>query len=238
MHSPDSFYRLANRFLKFRAKPVHAHYFIKQFAAQRTLFLNYTQNIDSLEIDAGIPSKFLIQAHGHMRSAHCAICQTEVNLAIFNRYVRREEVLRCKYCENGVVKPDIVFFGEKLPMLFQEKFQAILEADLVIVMGTSLKVKPFSTLISMLPISTPLVVLNHTNPGIVRERFLFLPGDIESNVAMLMKAIGWELNKSVPRPPCMISDSIATASTSVSAIPAKKKARKQKSVDIETTVNL
>lgn len=204
-HAPEPFYVVSNRYLQFKAKPVLAHQFIKKFADQGTLMMDYTQNIDGLELDAGIPPHLLVQAHGHMRSAHCSdsTCKAEVDMRLYTRHVKREEVLYCKICKSGIVKPDIVFFGEKLPKEFNQKFKAILKADLVFIMGTSLKVAPFSTLLTMLPVSTPLVVLNYTNPTnsttVERENFLFLAGDIEANVQQLMTDIGWNTgNKKKP----------------------------------------
>ena len=46
---------------------------------------------------------------------------------------------------------DVVFFGESLPPRFMEHFFDIAEADLVIIMGTSLKVYPFTSLLSAMP---------------------------------------------------------------------------------------
>lgn len=93
----------------------------------------------------------------------------------------------------GIVKPDIILFGEKLPPRFRAKFKLINRADLVIVMGTSLKVHPFSSLIDTrsLPESTPLVVINSANPGIERDRLLVLSGDIEVSTRELMEDVGW-----------------------------------------------
>ena len=196
-HAPEPFYAVANRYLQYKAKPSAAHRFIKQVADQGTLMLDYTQNIDGLELDVGIPAHLLVQAHGHMRSAHCSDskCRAEADMRLYTRHVRREEVLYCKTCSSGIVKPDIVFFGEKLPREFAQKFRAISRADLVFVMGTSLKVQPFSTLLGTLPPATPLVVLNHTNPTnqstAPRENFLFLEGDIDANVRALTQDLGW-----------------------------------------------
>lgn len=51
----------------------------------------------------------------------------------------------------GLVKPDIVFFGESLPArFFQHLKQDFPQADLLIVLGTSLTVQPFASLIGML----------------------------------------------------------------------------------------
>jgi NAD-dependent SIR2 family protein deacetylase len=196
LHAPEPFYAVANRYLQYKVQPTLAHHFIRQFVDQGTLIMDYTQNIDGLELDVGIPSDLLVQAHGHMRSAHCSSpkCRAEADMRLYTRHVRSEEVLYCKTCKDGIVKPDIVFFGEKLPKEFSQKFRKIEKADLVFVMGTSLKVAPFSTLLGSLPESTPLVVLNHTNPtsgAPPRENFLFLEGDIQASVQALMEDIGW-----------------------------------------------
>lgn len=55
---------------------------------------------------------------------------------------------KCEECEEGVVKPDIVFFGEMLPERFH--FLAdrdFAQADLLIIMGSSLVVQPFASLV-------------------------------------------------------------------------------------------
>ena len=103
---PQPFYTVANRFLRFdHAKPSLAHRFIKRCADESILSMAYTQNIDGLELDVGIPSQLLVQAHGHMRSAHCCNrrCMLEANLRAFMRCVKREEVMHCKHCAIGIV---------------------------------------------------------------------------------------------------------------------------------------
>jgi len=199
LHNPEPFYAVAHRYLQYEVQPVLAHRFIKQFADQQTLFMDYTQNIDGLELDAGIPAELLVQAHGHMRSAHCSDqkCRAEADMKEYTQHIQDEKVLYCTKCSSGIVKPDIVFFGEKLPRSFHKQLNNIHKADLVFIMGTSLKVKPFSTLLTTLPQSTPLVVLNYHHPAGVnelsREKLLFLEGDIETNTAALMKECGWML---------------------------------------------
>ena len=48
----------------------------------------YTQNIDGLELEAGISDENLVQAHGHMRSARCIECSQPVGMDIFQRHIR------------------------------------------------------------------------------------------------------------------------------------------------------
>jgi NAD+-dependent protein deacetylase sirtuin 2 len=64
------------------------------------------------------------------------------------------------------VKPDIVFFGENLPeRFFKYHIKDLEAADLLIIMGTSLIVHPFASLINMVSASCPRVLLNRESVG-------------------------------------------------------------------------
>lgn len=56
-------------------KPAVTHKFIKKINDEGMLLKNVTQNIDGLELTAGLPLDKLIQAHGHSRSARCIDCK-------------------------------------------------------------------------------------------------------------------------------------------------------------------
>ncbi|KAE8231693.1 hypothetical protein CF326_g3287 [Tilletia indica] len=93
----------------------------------------------------------------------------------------------------GVIKPDVVFFGEKLPddfdnLLFQDRD----EVDLLLVMGTSLKVAPVSELVSHIPHSTPVVLINRT-PVTHIAMDVQLLGDADEVIGWLCRRLGWEL---------------------------------------------
>jgi len=61
----------------------------------------------------------------------------------------------------GIVKPDIVFFGEPLPVDFENNISRdCAEADLLIVIGSSLKVFPVSSVPDLLPPSVPQILIN------------------------------------------------------------------------------
>lgn len=193
---PKPFYNVANTFLReFDVNPVKAHKFIKLLHDRDQLLMNYTQNIDGLELKAGLPLDKLTQAHGHMREAYCHQCKKDYPIDLYKDHVDRQEVLYCDECQGGIVKPSIVFFGEALPSSFFQSFRLIEEADLVIVMGTSLKVYPFAFLLSdsILPGHVPIVMINRENPGIVRDNFLFLQGNIEDHIGSICEELGLEL---------------------------------------------
>jgi NAD-dependent SIR2 family protein deacetylase len=75
--------------------------------------------------------------------------------------VAADKVPICVACTSGVVKPDVIFFGEDLPGRFKELLESdFSECDLLIVMGTSLQVQPFSSLILRVNQTTPRLLVS------------------------------------------------------------------------------
>ena len=73
-----------------------------------------------------------------------------------------DRIPTCDSCSTGVIKPDVVFFGEDLP----DRFKKLLETDfdqcdLLIVIGTSLKVQPFCSLAQRAKQTTPRLLVRH-----------------------------------------------------------------------------
>lgn len=92
----------------------------------------------------------------------------------------------------GILKPDITFFGEKLPDDFDRcVFADRDEVDLVLVMGTSLKVAPVSDLLSHLPPRVPVVLINRT-PITHMAMDVMLLGDSDGIVQYLRHKLGWD----------------------------------------------
>ncbi|KAI0831989.1 DHS-like NAD/FAD-binding domain-containing protein [Trametes gibbosa] len=93
----------------------------------------------------------------------------------------------------GIMKPDITFFGEKLDDVFERSLlEDRREVDLLIIIGTSLKVSPVSETISHLPHSVPQILINktpvkHINPDVV------LLGNADDIVLHLCGRLGWDL---------------------------------------------
>merc|ERR1712096_487295 len=65
----------------------------------------------------------------------------------------------------SLVKPDIVFFGEALPESFFKAMSDFANADLLIVMGTSLKVQPFCSLVDRVAKTVPRLLINREKCG-------------------------------------------------------------------------
>jgi NAD-dependent deacetylase sirtuin 2 len=118
---------------------------------------------------AGVPPEKIIEAHGSFQTAHCTGCKEIYDLRWLKREIFSPEgndgVPKCEQCE-GVVRPDVVLFGESLPNRFwtsqTEDFAA---CDLLLVLGTSLTVSPFNGLVGKPRASVPRVYINLTRPG-------------------------------------------------------------------------
>ncbi|CAN8098505.1 unnamed protein product [Discula destructiva] len=94
----------------------------------------------------------------------------------------------------GIMKPDITFFGEALPTAFSERLtnQDQYAADLVIVIGTSLKVAPVSEVPPFLPRAIPQIYISRT-PVNHHTFDIDLLGDCDVVVAELANRAGWDL---------------------------------------------
>ena len=98
------------------------HFFFRLLDTHSVLRRVFTQNIDTLETLAGLDTSRIIEAHGSFATAHCLDCRSLASKEFVLRAgVRTGQVVRC-HC-GGLVKPDIVFFGEGLPDKFFESLQ-------------------------------------------------------------------------------------------------------------------
>ncbi|MCJ1223623.1 NAD-dependent histone deacetylase sir2 [Toensbergia leucococca] len=94
----------------------------------------------------------------------------------------------------GVMKPDITFFGEGLPATFHSRLTAHDHGlvDLVIVIGTSLKVAPVSEIPGFLPAHVPQLYISRTTCSHI-DFDIDLLGDCDTVVAELCNRAGWDL---------------------------------------------
>lgn len=93
----------------------------------------------------------------------------------------------------GVLKPDITFFGEALPSKFHKTIREdILKCDLLICIGTSLKVAPVSDIVNMLPSHVPQVLINK-DPVKHAEFDLNLLGFCDDVATVVAQKCGWDI---------------------------------------------
>lgn len=138
---PDAFYRFYFDHLVFPdAKPNILHTTIAALERLGKVRAVITQNIDTLHQQAGSAVYCL---HGTTAASTCVSCRKRYTLA---EVLAFESTPRCS-C-GGVIRPDVVLFGEALDQnVMVKSAQAIAEADMLIVCGTSLVVNPAAALV-------------------------------------------------------------------------------------------
>jgi hypothetical protein len=99
-------------------KPTLTHHFLQLLHQKGLIQRIYSQNIDTLEKQCGLPDDIMVYAHGSYADCHCIECGAQVRLPKWRAAIDKVEVPRCDVCNgpdgercNGLVKPDIVFFG-------------------------------------------------------------------------------------------------------------------------------
>ena len=122
----------------------------------------------------------------------CIGCKQSYPKDEIKEHIANKTIPRCHRCKD-LVKPEIVFFGEQLPAAFFENRTLPYEADLCIVMGTSLSVQPFASLPQMTEEDTPRVLINQEQVGGFGSRAddVLLLGDCDTGVRKLAEACGW-----------------------------------------------
>lgn len=200
---PAPFYTLCKELYPGLYTPTLAHYFITLLHQKRLLQRCYTQNIDSLETVAGLPADMVIAAHGNFDSATCLgtgrkVPPDEVREAVMDG-VEACHALNRRH--GGLIKPDIVFFGQDLPRRFFELSNGDFKpCDLLLILGTSLQVQPFAGLVSRVRPGTPRLLLNRERVG--EDLGLsfgrpgasdaFSSGDCDKGALELARLWGWE----------------------------------------------
>lgn len=247
--APTIFYSVAKDIVPATDRYTPTHKFIAMLHQRDKLLTNYSQNIDNLEIKAGLPRSKLIQCHGSFGTATCLRCSYQIDGETIFPDIKAGNIPRCPRCiqslrvdngaikrkrsagadntrrrrqqqqqkqqkqqrwsahddssdddnnsdfdipQAGVMKPDITFFGEALPDEFSRRLTEHDRdrVDLVIVIGTSLKVTPVSEIVSWLPSHVPQIYIsreavNHINFDID------LLGDCDTVVTELCRRLNW-----------------------------------------------
>ena len=162
MLSRDCFYRHTEEFFRFYrdkilvggVKPNAAHYKLAEWEQLGKLTAVVTQNIDGLHQAAG--SRAVYELHGSVLKNRCTECGHRYEVEFIKN---SEGIPRCIKC-GGVVKPDVVLYGENLDEdTVTGAVRAISAADTLIVAGTSLTVYPAAGLINYFT-GENLVVIN------------------------------------------------------------------------------
>lgn len=145
-YNPEVFFEFYRQKMDCRnVEPNIAHKVLAKMEKMGKLDLVITQNIDGLHQKAG--STKVAEIHGTTLRNHCRKCWANINDANFI-FDSKDKIPKCPHC-GGVVRPCVVLYGEELPWEKVNKASnAIAEADLIIIGGTSLTVYPAADLVA------------------------------------------------------------------------------------------
>lgn len=169
---PEEFYDFyRDKLLYPDAKPNAAHRKLAELEAAGKLSAIVTQNIDGLHQAAG--SRTVYELHGSVLRNYCRKCRRFFDLDFI---LHSTGVPRCP-C-GGIVKPDVVLYEESLDeRTLQRSVQAIAEADMLIIAGTSLVVYPASGLVNYYE-GKRLVVINRSPTPMDSRADLLISGSV------------------------------------------------------------
>lgn len=157
-------------------QPNAAHYALVEMEKFVPEFTLITQNIDGLHQRAG--SRDVLELHGTITKNFCARCGRRYSVAEFDEIFNHasNHIPRC-IC-GGLIRPDVVWFGESLPVEAAEKaYQAAMKADIFLSVGTSAQVRPAADLpLIAKEQGTFLIEFNIVKTVLTRYADLFLEG--------------------------------------------------------------
>lgn len=135
MNNPDEFFEFyQERFESFKdVKPNRVHHILAKWENEGRVKMVITQNVDGLHQQAG--SRQVAELHGSNAHVRCQSCGKLFERTEFHK----------RYCSDcgGMLRPNVVLFGEPLPMSEWMRAQHATEkADLFLVIGSSLQVYP------------------------------------------------------------------------------------------------
>ena len=161
---PEKFFNwfrpLAGKIFHAQPNPAHeAFVHLEQTGREITIV---TQNIDGLHQKAG--SKRVIEMHGTLSTLSCTNCFKKFKSGDFlYTFIEHGTIPLCANC-NGILKPDVILFGEQLPQsAWMEAQNAVRHCDLMVVVGSSLEVLPVAGLpVQAVDRAAHLIIINDT----------------------------------------------------------------------------
>ena len=184
-NDPEKFYSLGFKIITSmkNALPNKAHYQIARLEELGFIDLVVTQNIDGLHHKAG--SRNVYEVHGTTRTCSCENCGTEYDTAFIEKRIMGGEIppkCRCK----GIIRPDVVLFGDMLPGCFYESIKKVEEAELLLVMGSSLTVAPVNQLADL---CSKLIIINLGETCYDRKSDIIIRESISEALDKIMRYI-------------------------------------------------
>ncbi len=125
------------------ASPNAAHLALVELEKMGKLISLVTQNVDNLHQKAGNSPELIRELHGNMQMLICLHCGRRYPVTIVReKFADSESVPACEVCM-GILKPDVVFFGEALPQdVLSRAMMEANQCEIMLVIGSSLVVYP------------------------------------------------------------------------------------------------
>ena len=144
--NPEYFYNFSREFIfkGMDTDPGIIHHLVAVLQEKKLLKRVITQNIDLLHQKAG--STDVLELHGSPMKNYCVGCRAIYSFEDVKAKLETEKVPRCDNCD-GLIKPDIIFFGECLhENVISTAMREAQQADCCIVLGSSLIVYPAASI--------------------------------------------------------------------------------------------
>ena len=182
VNNPDYFFNFYfDKMVYLDAKPNLAHKYFAKLEKEGKVLAVVTQNIDNLHQLAG--SKNVIELHGSTERNYCMKCHKYYSLK--EVYNEKHMIPHCS-C-GGVIKPDVVLYEENLDGdAINKALDAISNADMLIVVGTSLTVYPAAGFVRYFR-GKNLVLLNKSETYYDKEATIAIHDDIKNVIEELEK---------------------------------------------------
>lgn len=192
-YHPEKFFNWLRTLMEniWGAQPNAAHIGLSLLEQAGYIQTIITQNIDGLHQRAG--SQNVLEVHGSLETMTCIQCYRKADSAEYvSDYLKTGQIPHCPYC-NNILKPDLVLFGEQLPVHTWLKAQeASKNCDLMIVAGSSLEVLPVAGLpMRALENGAHLILINHSETYLdVRADFVFHEDVVEIIPRIVKEVLG------------------------------------------------
>jgi len=183
-----------------RAEPNRAHQALARLEKIGKLQGIITQNIDNLHQKAGNTPERIYELHGTMNTVRCMNCNRRSPMAeIMERVAGGEEAPDCLDC-SGLLKPDVVLFGESLPgEVLSAAVRQASRCDLLLVIGSSLVVYPAAYMpVYALEGGARLVIVNLTATTYDIDSHVVIHGKAGDVMEEIMTRVSEKLEMSEP----------------------------------------
>ena len=157
-------------------RPTLSHFFLRVLHEKGMLQRIYTQNIDGLDYQLGLPEEKVIPVHGSIGTVSCEACGAPEGMAYFRDAVKgnikdiynidasapkESTPVQCRQCGQPALKPSTVLYGRSLPAhFFKSAPKDMAATDVMLIIGTSLTVQPAASLPDQLPPLSAKVLVN------------------------------------------------------------------------------